>query len=412
MIGVPPSPESAVTLSNWATPPFNRWGTRNAGIKSTLMVARGNSTFEIPRAIRADLEDMSFTYKSRQHTLLSALKGDKTDGFIAIKDGKIVYERYFDGFKAHHHHMWASSTKSLTGLAAGLLVAQGKLDLSKKVKDYIPELKNGVFADLSVQTVLNMVSAIDYSESYADLTPGSIHYDYFRRIGLVHSHELTQLDPLTAKEPRGILGFIPKLKSNPKLEPNTVFEYHSPNVDVIGWIIARQSSMPLHDFIREHVWKKLQTEHDAFYWTDAEFVPVATGGFNTTLRDFARLGLAVVKDGTLGGQRIFPETWVRDIAKVTDEQIKHTSRSIYKNDKTSKSYDDQLIAYKNFWWVHDRDKGIFTARGVFGQTLYVDQSRNVVIAFFSSSPTASNAQRDTYKTKLWATKLLAEKLGG
>lgn len=282
---------------------------------------------------------------------------------------------------------------------------------SIKVKDYIPELKDSAFADLTVQTILNMVSAINYSESYADLKPGTVHYDYFRRIGLVHSQELTNLDPLKTKEPRGILEFIPKLKRNSKLQPNTVFEYHSPNVDVIGWIVARQSGMPMQDFVRENIWKKLQTEHDAFYWTDAEFVAIATGGFNTTLRDFARLGLAVVKDGTLGGQRIFPENWVKNIAKVTDEQIEHTSRSVYKEDKTSKSYDDQLVAYKNFWWVHDRDRGIFSARSVFGQTLYGDQLRNVVIASFSSSPSASNAQRGTFKTKLWATKLLAEKLG-
>ena len=220
-----------------------------------------------------------------------------------------------------------------------------------------------------------------------------------------------QLDPTKSDIPRGVLRFLPRFKRNARLKPNTVFEYHSPNVDVIGWIISRLSGMPLQTFVSEHIWKKLQTEHDAYFFTDIEFTPVATGGFNTTLRDFARLGLAVVRDGTLGGKRVFSEAWVKDIAKVTDKQITHTSRSVYKKDKAAKSYDDQLIAYKNFWWIHDRDRGIFTARGVYGQTLYVDRSRNVVIAFFSSAPSASNAQRETYKTKLWATKVLAEKLG-
>jgi hypothetical protein len=73
-------------------------------------------------------------------------------------------------------------------------------------------------------------------------------------------------------------------------------------------------------------------------------------------------------------------------------------------------YDDKLIAYKHFWWIRDREKGIVTARGVFGQSVYVNKDKNVVIAMFSSARSASNATRETWKAKLHATQAIADSL--
>ena len=153
----------------------------------------------------------------------------------------------------------------------------------------------------------------------------------------------------------------------------------------------------------------LGAEHDAFFITDVEFAPVATGGFSTTLRDFARLGLAVVKDGTVDGRRVFPEAWVKDIARLDAAAVERTKRSVYKRAQ-SPVFDEKLLGYKNFWWVHDAEKGVFTARGVFGQMLYVNQAKGVVIASFSSAPVASNVARPSFHAKLHATHMLAESL--
>lgn len=409
MTGFPPAPKDQVTLLNWSTPPYNRWGFRNVGIHPSVMVPRGGRVYRIPKGRPQAIGDISFEFQGKTYTVSQALEGDNVDGFLVIKNGKLIYEKYYGDFGPHDHHLWASSTKSLVGMAAGILVEQGKLDLDKKIVHYLPELKNSAFSNLTVQQVLNMVSAIDYSEDYEDLPPGSVHYEYFRRIGLVPAFDLMAKDPKKDKTPRGIQRFLPQLQSRKDLLPGTVFEYHSPNVDVIGWIIARQSGKPLQQFIAENVWSRLQTEHDAFFITDTEFTPIATGGFNTTLRDFARFGLAVLNDGKLGRVQVFPKQWSRDIPRVSNDMNAHTSRSVYKN-KKSPSYDPQLIAYKNFWWIHDRDKGIFTARGVFGQTLYINKDKNLVIANFASALSASNAARKTSKLRMAAFQAVADSL--
>ncbi|MEM7122659.1 MAG: serine hydrolase [Pseudomonadota bacterium] len=407
MVGVPAAPETQVTLMNQALPPFSRWGFRNMSVQPAVMVPRSGPIYEIPYGEPIEIELLTFEHDGQTMTVLEALEAENTDGFLVIKDGAIVYERYFGDFTEHSHHLWASSTKSLVSMAVGILIEEGKIDPEAKVPTYVPELAEGAFADLTVGEVLNMVSAIDYSEDYANLTPGSVHYEYFRRIGLTPAFDLMQIDPAEDGTPRGTLEFLPEFQSNPDLEPSYRFEYHSPNVDVIGWIIARVSGTPLNDFVAANIWSKIGAEHDAFFTTDLAFVPVATGGFNSTLRDFARFGLAVLDDGTLNGVRIFPAAYTHAIPAASDDELLFTDRSAYKADGSA-FFDDLLQAYRNFWWIHDRDLGVFTARGVFGQVLYVDRNTNTVIATFSSAPTASNAARPENHAKMAAMKMIAE----
>ncbi|WP_241148926.1 hypothetical protein [Photobacterium sanguinicancri] len=157
------------------------------------------------------------------------------------------------------------------------------------------------------------------------------------------------------------------------------------------------------------MWSKLGVEHDAFFMTDMNYNPVATGGFNTTLRDFARVGLAMANNGAYNGEQVFSEKWVKDSFTITKEENTHMMNSVYKN-ADGVVFDPHLEGYKNFLWVHDSDKNIATFRGVFGQFLYINQEKNVVIATFSSADSASNAARETSKARVQAFESLAESL--
>ena len=336
--------------------------------------------------------------------------GDNTDGNIVIHEGKILYEEYFNGFTERDHHMWASSTKSLTGQAMGLLVEQGKVDVNAKVETYISELKGTHFGERTVREVLNMVTALNYAEDYVNMEPGTVSTEYFRRLGFIAAYDLIALDPTKDDTPRGLLEFAPLFEQNPDLEPSYKYEYHSPNVDVIGWIINRVSGVPLQTFIADNFWSKLGVEHDAFMMTDLTFTPVATGGFNTTLRDFARVGLAMVNDGKYNGEQVFSEEWVKDTFALTEEEKLHGARSSYRDDPNSASYDEWFEGYKNYLWVHDSEKKIATFRGVFGQHLYINQEQDLVIATFSSALSASNALRATNRPRLASFEAIADHL--
>ncbi|WP_028772694.1 serine hydrolase domain-containing protein [Shewanella waksmanii] len=395
-----------VTLSNWADAEFNHWSFQNMGIHPTLMVPRDGNLSVLPENLDPKIAALNFEYAGQSFSVKQAMINDRTDGYVIIKDGQIVHEEYFGTFGPKDHHMWASSTKSLVGQAVGLLVDQGKIDPSKSVESYIEELKGSHFGQQTVRTVINMTSALDYSEDYANIAPGTMHFEYFRRLGLVPAYDLMKLDPTKDDTPRGLLAFAPEFKQNSDLAVNHKYEYHSPNVDVAGWLVARVSGQPLQQFIAENIWYKLGVEHDATFMTDMTYTPVATGGFASTLRDFARVGIAMANHGSYNGQQVFSKAWIDDTFKLTEEERAHMQRSIYK-DKDSGVYDEWLEGYKNYLWVHDSDKGIATFRGVFGQHLYINQEQNLVIATFSSAESASNAARTTNKPRLAAFEAIA-----
>jgi CubicO group peptidase (beta-lactamase class C family) len=405
----PAKPASQVTLMNWSEQPYNHWSFRNVGVQPSVMVPRAGKINLLPEELNPTVADIKFEYQGKSHTVRSAMVADSTDGYLVIKGGKIIHEEYFGDFSEHDHHLWASSTKSLVGLSMGILVEQGKVKVEDSVESYLPELKGTHLGQRTIREVLNMVSALEYTEDYENLLPGAVSTEYFRRLGFIPAFDLMAIDPTQDNTPRGILEFIPRFTKNPKLAPSVKFEYHSPNVDVAGWIIARVSGRPLNTFIAENVWAKLGVEHDALFLADVAFNPVATGGFNTTLRDFARVGLAVLNNGKFNGAQIFPASWVNESFSLTDTERQHMARSAYK-DSNGPVYDEWLEGYKNYLWVHDAKKGIATFRGVFGQYLYINKDQDIVIATFSSAASASNAARASNKPRMAAFEIISDQL--
>lgn len=406
MSTVPAQPQEQVTVNNWTQQPYNNWSLRNAGINPSVMVPRSGPIALLDEDLDQTIPDIEFEYEGKTHTVASAMIDDDTDGYIVLKDGKIIYEEYFGGFEQNDHHLWASATKSLTGMSMGILVGQGKVDVDALTETYVQELAGTHFGQRTVREVLNMVTALGYSEDYENFEPGEVSTEYFRRLGFVPALDLVALDPTQDNTPRGLIGFMPLMSQNPDLEPSVKFEYHSPNVDVAGWIISRVTGKPLNKFVAEHFWSKMGVENDAFFMADVAYNPIATGGFNTTLRDFARMGLLVMNDGKYNGHQIVPAGWLQDTFSITDQEREHMNRSSYK-DRDGNVYDEWLEGYKNFLWVHDSEKGIATFRGIFGQHLYINKEKKIVVATFSSATSASNAARATNRPRLAAFEAIA-----
>lgn len=92
----------------------------------------------------------------------------------------------------------------------------------------------------------------------------------------------------------------------------------------------------------------------------------------------------MLNGGTLHGQRLFPEKAVQNIRSGGDK------------DAFAKAGYETLEggSYRGMWWVLHNQHGAFAARGVHGQTIYIDPTANMVIVRFASFPTAGNAKID------------------
>jgi CubicO group peptidase (beta-lactamase class C family) len=113
-----------------------------------------------------DLEVPGIACASR--TLTQFLNDSFTDGFLVLKNGKIVCEGYFNGMTDRTLHLSQSVAKSFVGALAGILVGRGVLDVTAPVTTYLPELSETAWRGATLQQVLDMTTGVAFSENYTD----------------------------------------------------------------------------------------------------------------------------------------------------------------------------------------------------------------------------------------------------
>jgi len=406
MVGVPPTAESQVTLGNYFVHPFNEWAFRNAGAPlNVLMLPRAGAIYPLVSAPDEKIGSFETADASGEvRTINQILEENHTDGYLVLKGNRILYERYFNGLERDYQHIWFSATKSLSSTAFGILVDQGKVDLDASPARYIPELKGSGFDRVTIQNLLNHSSAIDFRETYTDFESDFFRY-YAPALNMVKFPGARDVEPGDT-EIFGVHDFLVHfVRPNEDEMPGEVFDYNSSNTDVLGWLIARISGMPYAQFIRENIWAKLGTEHDAYLAVDRAYQGVATGGMNTTLRDAALFGNMILNRGAINGHRIVSANWV-DATLDINESDKAKMRA------NPKYRDEVWAAYHNMWWVLDESHGEYAAVGIHGQVIYINRADNIVIVYFSSQPVASAAGNLHFRSKLKASRALARHLAG
>ncbi len=404
MEGTPPTRDSQATMKNYRDYPFSGWTFQNMGAPlNIVMVPRGGDIAELNQPSNQALGKKIFIDKTgAEMTLEDLFKVHFARGLILIQDDKVLYEKYFDGFGPHKQHIWFSMSKSLASAALGILVEQGKIDVKKSPAHYIPELKNSGFERVTIQNLLDMATSIDFKETYTDMTSDfALKYAVAMNMGWLPGARDAQPE---STEIYGVHDFLSKyVKPNTELEPGTDFDYNSSNADVIGWLISRVSGQPYEQFISEHIWSKLGTEHDAYFTVDRAFMPVVTGGMNSTLRDAARFALMIRDEGRVKNKQLIPSAWINSALNIDEKLKSHMTAN-------PKYGEESWKAYHNMWWILDSEKGEFCATGIHGQVIYINRSKNIVMVWFSNQPGAAAPKNINYQSKLNAARSLVNSL--
>ena len=404
MEGTPPTRDSQATMKNYRDYPFSGWTFQNMGAPlNVVMVPRGGDIAELNQPSNQALGKKIFIDKTgAEMTLEDLFKVHFARGMILIQDDKVLYEKYFDGFGPHKQHIWFSMSKSLASAALGILVEQGKIDVKKSPAHYIPELKNSGFERVTIQNLLDMATSIDFKETYTDMTSDfALKYAVAMNMGWLPGARDAQPE---STEIYGVHDFLSKyIKPNKELEPGTDFDYNSSNADVIGWLISRVSGQPYEQFISEKIWSKLGMEHDAYFTVDRAFMPVVTGGMNSTLRDAARFALMIKNEGKVNNKQLIPSEWINSALNIDEKLKSHMT--------TNPKYgEESWEAYHNMWWILDSEKGEFCATGIHGQVIYINRSKNTVMVWFSNQPGAAAPKNINYQSKLNAARSLVNSL--
>ncbi len=260
----------------------------------------------------------------------------KIHGILVVKDGRVICEASAPGYSIGLWHLSHSMSKTVTGMAIGLLVDDGVLNLGERLTDIFPEYSyaDPRFADITVAHLLSMSSGVSFSE-----------------IGVVTETEWT-----TAFFGSGL-----------NFAPGERFAYNSMNSYILAKIAVRRSGKSLTALVAERIFAPLGIRQ--YFW---ELGPegVEKGGFGLYLsaESWAKLGLMMLGGGSYMGRRILSERWVSESL---------ITRGVSPEETGEFNYGYHL-------WVHRRSDE-FLFNGMLGQNVWVCPSNGIVTVINSGN---------------------------
>ncbi len=268
---------------------------------------------------------------------------------LVLHKGRIAHESYHLGTTAQDRRISWSVAKSFLAALVGISLERGEIEsLDDPVTAYAPRLAGSAYDGVTLRQLLQMTSGVEFDEDYLD-------YDSdINRMGRVLALG-GSMD-----------GFAAGLSAR-AAPPGTRWKYVSIDTHALAMALRGATGRALPGLLSERIIAPLGVEAEPYYITDGDGVAFALGGLNLTTRDYARFGLMVARMGRYGGQQIVPAGW--------------TAASTVPSAPTQEG----ALQYGLHWWMPaDARDGEFYAHGIYGQYIYIDRARDVVIVVTSA----------------------------
>ena len=277
-------------------------------------------------------------------------------GLMVLHDGNVRLRRHGLGFGPQDRWESFSVAKSVTSTLLGIALQQGHVEsLDDVLPTYIPELADSAYADVTVQQLLTMTSGVRWNEDYAD-DQSDVAQMYLGACVDGQAHALSYLRGLPQQH-----------------APGTHWNYNTAETDLLGIVVERATGRPLAHYLSDTLWKPYGMAADAT-WIRDECDGSNTGGsgLSATLADYARIGQFMLEGGRIDGEQVIAEAWMQGAVRGQDAEGAPER------------------GYGYLWWT-DAD-GSYAAIGIFGQMVYVDPSRELVIAQVAAWPQATSSE--------------------
>jgi CubicO group peptidase (beta-lactamase class C family) len=270
------------------------------------------------------------------------MAGQRSAALLVLHKGQLRLERYGLGFDAAGRWTTFSVAKSFTSTLVGAALKDGAIkSLDDKVSAYIPEMKGSAYDDVSIRQLLTMTSGVKWNEDYADPNADVARFN---------NH----------KPEEGVDALVSYLRKLPREVPaGTRWLYSTGETNLVGILVNRATKKPLADYLAEKIWQPAGMEHKATWILSKTGQEISGCCIQAAPRDWARFGQFILNGAAVNGQRIVPDDW---LASAT------TSR-------TGIGQPGRGYGYQ--WWTYD--SGAFAARGIFGQGIFIDPQRQLVI---------------------------------
>jgi CubicO group peptidase (beta-lactamase class C family) len=309
------------------------------------------------------LPDFPIVSNGATYDIYDYVSRNRISGLLVMKDDEVRLEHYDLGITEHTRWLSMSMAKSFSTTLVGAAIQDGFIkSVDEPLTTYLPEFNGTAFDGVTVKTLMQMTSGVKWSDDQTD----------------ANSERRQMLEIQIAQQSGAVMRYMAE---RPRAAPpGTQFCYSTGDTHVVGALIKAATGKWLSDYLSEKIWSKLGVEQDGAWWLEAPGgLEVAGSGFFATLRDYARFGRFILDDGVIDGERILPEGWVREAG-------------------SARQISGKRVDYGYMWWIVPNadgslDDGAFTARGIFGQLMYINPKHRVICVVLgarSKPPTMIN----------------------
>ncbi len=271
------------------------------------------------------------------------MAGQRSAALLILHDGKLRLERYGLGFDKDGRWTSFSVAKSVTSTLVGAAIRDGHIrSMDDKVSDYLPQMKGSAYDDVSLRQLLTMTSGVRWNEDYADPNADVARFN---------NH----------KPEEGVDSLVSYMRRLPREAPaGQRWHYSTGETNLVGVLLAAAVKKPLATYLSEKIWVPAGMEQQATWLLSRTGNEISGCCIQAASRDYARLGQFILNGARVDGQSIVPDGWLIDAT----------------TERTGIGQPGRGYGYQ--WWTYT--DGAFAARGIFGQGLFMDPKRKLVIA--------------------------------
>ncbi len=290
------------------------------------------------------------------------LSDSGTTAFLIVKDDKLLFEKYFNGFQRDSWFTSFSVAKSFDSALIGIALADGYIgSVNDPVVKYIPELRGRGLDALTIRNLLKMDCGVAYRES-----------ELLDIVGFQSDDSKTYYMPdlrglaLTIKPSRESIG--------------SCFHYNNYYPLLEGMILERTTGMSVSQYLQDRIWKPLGMEYPATWSINhtGDGLEKMESGLNARAVDYAKFGRLYLNKGNWNGVQVIPAAWVIESTSPEPGDDRHQVGGV------------QLPKpdgyYQYHWWGTRRANGLydFTAVGHLGQYIFVRPDKNLILVRFGT----------------------------
>ncbi|MEL7545984.1 MAG: serine hydrolase [Pseudomonadota bacterium] len=318
----------------------------------SIQVPRSGPVYALNENLSADVLPETYDFEGETRNVRELLERSQTTGLAILHDGVLIHEEYNRGNTRESLAIQMSVSKGMASFLIGVALENGAIDsVDDLVTKYVPELIGSAYEGVTLKQVLEMSSGVRWSEDYGRLDSDLVQSVVAMRLG--------SLDEFTASVPR-------------ENEPGTYNRYASIDTHVLGMVLRGATGKPYRDYFEEKLWSRLGAEDDAYLLVDTKDEPLVFGGVNIRLRDMVRFGELYLNGGrNFLGQQLVSENWVKTSTTPDAPRL----QPMVDNPES-----DSAFGYKYQWWIPLYPDGDdYSAIGIYGQFIYINPARKIVI---------------------------------